>query len=83
MPSPRDVASQLKQTPEEVKYARDIEQARREGREEALSQLRYEVLTYLEKQYMDPKLQRGDKRASALLEVTRDLSTWLKNKTFR
>lgn len=83
MPSPRDVASQLKQTPEQVKYDRDIQQARREGERAGKEALRHELLTYLEKQYMSQDIKRGDKKASALLDLTRDVAQWLRNRIDR
>ena len=83
MPSPRDVASQLKQTPEQVKYSQDILRAREEGRREGKEALRKEVLDFLQREYMNPNITRGDGKASAILEVTRGLSEYLKNKMGR
>lgn len=82
MPSPRDVAASAA-SPAAVRYQRDIDRAREQGRQEAFIQLRHESLTWLEAKYMDPKINRGDKRATAILQVTRDFAEWLRNRDFK
>lgn len=83
MPSPKDVASHLKLTPQEVKYNRDIQRAHDEGFTEGKEALRKEAMDFLEREYMSRQINRGDGKASAILEVTRGLSQYLKNRIGR
>lgn len=82
MPSPREIANHAG-SPDQVRYRRDIDRAREEGRKDGKEALRKEVLDFLQREYMSPKIERGDNRASAILEVTRGLSQYLKNRTGR
>lgn len=80
-PSPREIARRVQ--PDQVRYHADIERAREEGRAEGRLEVRKEVITYLEQEYMKPGVERGTGKASAILEVTRGLSQFLKNKEAR
>jgi hypothetical protein len=55
--------------------------ARQDGYNEACQELRQQILTYLEKKYMDPAVERGSERGEAILEFTRDISAMLKMKS--
>ena len=61
-------------------YKRDIDRARAEGVAEGRSAARKEIVDHLQKMYLDPKVERGSDRGSAILEVTREICNFIRPK---
>ena len=75
VPTPASAFKKLE--PGSDRYHRDITRARAEGVAEGRTKARSEVIDFLHKKYMDPKVKRDTEPSEAILELTRELVTFL------
>ena len=75
--SPTPLSAFKKLEPGSDQYRRDITRARAEGLAEGRSVARSEIIDWLHKQYMDPKVKRDTEPSEAILELTRELVKFL------
>lgn len=72
--------SDIKPLQPDALYKRDIQLAHAEGKQEGRSEVRQELISFLQKKYLDPSVERGSDGGKAILEVTRAVCEFLQPK---